>query len=222
MPFPPGQPWIHNFEQVGYLDLEGRPGFKMALHKAGERWYLYVAMLWASGWSIVEVTDPTKPRFVKFIPGPPNTWTLQVQIADGIAITSLERIYQGWGGVEHAPFEEGFYIWRLSDPENPHLLGHYKTGGLGTHRNYYDGGRYLHATALPAGYDGHIYQIVDISDPAKPKEISRWWRNGQWVGGGEAGVPFGTMLHGGAHVNGSRAFLPYSAGGFVILDISDI
>ena len=92
MPFPPGQSWINNFEQVGYLDLEGRPGFKMALHKAGERWYLYVAMLWASGWSIVEVTDPARPRFVRFIPGAPNTWTLQIQIADGIAITSLERI----------------------------------------------------------------------------------------------------------------------------------
>jgi hypothetical protein len=222
MAFPPGQCWIQNFDLVGYLDLDGRPGFKMALHRAGSRWYLYVAMLWVSGWSIVEVTDPANPRFVRFIPGPPNTWTLQIQIADGIAITSLERIYQGWGGNEHAPFEEGFYIWSLSDPENPQLLGHYKTGGLGTHRNYYDGGRYVHATALPGGYDGHIYQIVDISTPANPKEVSRWWRKGQWVGGGEPGVPFGTMLHGGAYVNGARAFLPYSAGGFVILDISDI
>ena len=173
MPFPPGQPWIRNFELVGYLDLDGRPGFKMALHKSGTRWYLYVAMLWASGWSIVEVTDPANPRFVRFIAGPPNTWTLQIQVADGIAITSLERIYQGWGGIEHAPFEEGFYIWSLADAENPRLLGHYKTGGLGTHRNYYDAGRYVHATALPAGYDGHIYQIVDISDPANPKEIDR-------------------------------------------------
>ena len=29
------------------------------------------------------------------------------------------------------------------------------------------------------------------------------------------------MLHGGAYVKGDRAFLPYGAGGFVILDISD-
>ena len=130
--------------------------------------------------------------------------------------------YPGWGGIDDAPFEEGFYIWSLADPEDPRLLGHYKTGGLGTHRNYYDGGRYVHATALPNGYDGHIYQAVDISDPANPREISRWWRKGQWVAGGEAGVPFGTMLHGGAYVHGNRAYLPYSAGGFVILDISDI
>jgi hypothetical protein len=222
MPFPPGQSWIRNFELIGYLDLEGRPGFKMALHKAGSRWYLHVAMLWTSGWSIVEVTDPAHPRFVRFIEGPPNTWTLQIQIADNIAITSLERIVPGWGGLQDAPFEEGFYIWGLADPENPQLLGHYRTGGLGTHRNYYDGGTYVHTTALPHGYDGHIYQIVDISNPAKPKEISRWWRTGQWVAGGEAGVPFGTMLHGGAYVSGTRAYLPYSAGGFVILDISDV
>ena len=52
------------------------------------------------------------------------------------------------------------------------------------------------------GYDGHIYAIVDIADPANPVEVSRWWRKGQWVGGGEGGVPFGTMLHGGAYVVG--------------------
>src|SRR5262249_5109113 len=222
MSFPPGRSWFKNFGLAGYLDLESRPGFKMALHKAGDRWFLYVAMLWTSGWSIVEVTDPARPRFVRFIQGPPNTWTLQIQIAEGIAITSLERIYPGWGGVDDAPFEEGFYIWSLADPEDPRLLGHYRTGGFGTHRNYYDGGRYVHATALPHGYDGHIYQAVDISDPTNPNEVSRWWRRGQWVAGGEAGVPFGTMLHGGAYVHGDRAYLPYSAGGFVILDISDI
>ena len=49
------------------------------------------------------------------------------------------------------PFEEGFYIWSLDDPENPRRLGHYRTGGDGTHRNYYAGGRYVHATALPPG-----------------------------------------------------------------------
>ena len=39
--------------------------------------------------------------------------------------------------------------------------------------------------------------------------------------GGEKGVPNATFLHGGAYVRGDRAYLPYSAGGFVVLDISD-
>ena len=120
-----------------------------------------------------------------------------------------------------APYDEGFLIWDLATPEAPVQLGHFRTGGNGTHRNYYDGGGYVYATGLPKDYDGHILQIVDINDPTNPVEISRWWRKGQWVGGGEQGVQHGTLLHGGAYVRGNRAYLPYSAGGFVILDITD-
>ena len=222
MSFPPGRAYSRNVEPIAYLDLGGRPAFKMALHRAGERWYWYCAHLWESGWSIVEVTDPARPRFVRFLEGPPNTWTLQIQIAEGRMITSLERIPEGWGGTPGAPHDEGFIVWDLADPEAPRRLGQYRTGGDGTHRNFYSGGRYVHTTALPPGYQGHIYQIVDVADPARPVEVSRWWRPGQWVAGGEAGVENGTMLHGGAYVKGSRAYLPYSAGGFVILDISDV
>jgi hypothetical protein len=220
--FPKGNALAKNIEAIGYTDLAGRPGFKMAIHKAGDTWYLYTAHLWASGFSVIDITNPTAPRLIRYVEGPPNTWTLQVQIADGIMITSQERIQEGWGNKPDQPFGEGFVIWSLADPENPEQLGVYRTGGKGTHRNFYAGGQYVHATALPDGYDGHIYQIVDISDPAHPVEVSRWWRHGQWTGGGEPGVTYGTLLHGGAYVRGNRAYLPYSAGGFVILDISDV
>ncbi len=53
-------------------------------------------------------------------------------------------------------------------------------------------------------------------------EVSRWWRKGQWTEGGESGSSKDVLLHGGAYVKGDRAYLPYSAGGFVILDISDV
>src|SRR3546814_16039608 len=103
-------------------------------------------------------------------------------------ITAMEAIPDFLGG-HKGPWEhEGFTIWDLEDPENPQQLGVFKTGGSGTHRNYYDGGQYVYATGLPDGYDGHILQIVDISDPANPTEVSRWWREGQWLAGGEGGV----------------------------------
>ena len=99
-------------------------------------------------------------------------------------------------------------------------LGHFRTGGNGTHRNYYDGGGYVYATGLPQGYDGHILQIVDINDPTNPVEISRWWRKDN---GSEAASRACNMARffTGAYVRGNRAYLPYSAGGFVILDITD-
>ena len=87
--------------------------------------------------------------------------------------TGRAWVADGWGGDPKGPFGEGFLIWDLADPENPKQLGHYRTGGLGTHRNFYAGGKYVYATALPEGYDGHILQIVDISDPAAPRRTLR-------------------------------------------------
>jgi hypothetical protein len=138
----------------------------------------------------------------------------------------MERIADGWGGDPNGEFGEGILIWDLADPENPKQIGHHKTGYRGTHRNYYDGGRYVFCTSLIEGFDGHILQIVDIQDPANPVEVSRWWQEGQNLAAGEKGVPFATFLHGGGYVGHGdkrdRCYLPYSAGGFVILDISDI
>ena len=98
MNFPAGQQFLHNMELIGYADLGGRPAFRLAIHHPGRRWYLYTAALWTSGLSITEITDPMHPRFVRFLPGSANTWTLQVQIAHGLMITSMEKIPPGWGG----------------------------------------------------------------------------------------------------------------------------
>jgi hypothetical protein len=39
-----------------------------------------------------------------------------------------------------------------------------KTGGTGTHRNLYAGGRYAHLAANMAGFKGNIYVVLDIAD----------------------------------------------------------
>jgi hypothetical protein len=105
-----------NIEVVGYSDLDGRPGFKLDLQRVGDRWFLYMGHLWDRGWTIVEVTDPAAPAVLKFIPGPTNTWTIQMVTAGGKMITALEKIGTGWGGDEQAPFDEGILIWDLADP----------------------------------------------------------------------------------------------------------
>lgn len=219
---PEGPALSHRVDVVGYSDLDGRPAFKLALQEAGGRWYLYLGHLWHRGWSIVEVTDPRAPRLVRFIDGPANTWTIQVQVAAGLMVTALEQIAPGWGEDPNQPFDEGVSIWDVRDPESPKLLGQWRTGGTGTHRNYYDGGRYLHLASGVAGYTGNIYQIVDIADPTMPKEVARWWVPGQWRDGGEQGAPDATSFHGGAYVEGDRAYLPYGGAGLVILDIAEI
>lgn len=219
--FPAGEPWKHNVDAIGYHDLDAKPGFKLQIQEAGGRWYLYVAHLWHRGWSILDVTNPSDPKQVRFIDGPENTWTLQIQVADGKMITGLEKIPELWGGDDRRSYEEGIIIWDVRDPENPVRQGHFRTGGTGTHRNYYDGGRYAHLTAGAPGYEGRIYRIVDIADSSDPREVGRWWAPGQWKEGGESGGPPFASLHGGPYVEGDRAYLSYRGAGVVILDVSD-
>lgn len=211
-----------NIELVAYHDLNDRPGFKIAIQQIGERWFLYLGHLWHRGWSVMEVTDPYDPSLLNYIEGPKNTWTIQVQAAEGKLITALEKPTPGWGVDPDAPFEEGALIWDIAtDPANPHLLGNYRTGGTGTHRNFYSGGNYVYMTANPEGFYGGILTIVDISDPGNPTEISRWSWPGQNVSSGET-PEFKSYLHGPAYVVGNRAYLSYGQVGMVILDISDI
>ncbi|MCZ3365568.1 MULTISPECIES: LVIVD repeat-containing protein [Methanobacterium] len=211
-----------NVQAVGYSDLKGRPAFKMSIREHNGRWYLYTGHFWHSGWSIVDVTDPTAPQLVKFIPGPENTFTLQMELSDNIMITALEKIFPNFGGNPGKPFEEGVLIWDISDPVNPRKLGQFRTGGTGTHRNFYSGGRYVHLAAGMPGYDGNIYVIIDISDPALPVEAGRWWVPGQHTARGEKPHKPYISLHGPPYVVDKLAYLPYGSEGMVILDISDL
>ncbi len=47
-----------NIEQIGYHDLQGRPGFQMAMQEVDGRYYLYAAHFKHPGWTILDVTDP--------------------------------------------------------------------------------------------------------------------------------------------------------------------
>ena len=95
-----------NMQAVGYLEME--PPFKLAIQEVEGRWYLYTGHLWAHGWSIIDVTEPTAPKLLKFIEGPENTWTIQMEVEDGKMITALQNQAERWGGNPAQPFEEGF------------------------------------------------------------------------------------------------------------------
>ena len=143
---PPGAV-TSNVRVVGYSEVDGRPPFKLSIQERNGRWYLYAGHLWHRGWTVLDVTDPAKPGVANFIPGPSNTWTIQMEIGGDKMITALEKIGQGWGEDASQPNDEGVLIWSLADPVHPKVLGQYKTGGTGTHRNFYAGGRYVHLAA---------------------------------------------------------------------------
>jgi hypothetical protein len=231
-----------NFALVGYHDLAGRPGFKLALQVQGERWYLYTAHLWDRGWSLLDVTDPSAPELLGFLPGPPNTATLQIQVADGLMLTSLEKPptellqhapWKGFAwlardsllhGPKYLPWRRspsGLQVWSVANPADPVLLGTWDPGGTGTHRNFYAGGRYAHLAANKPGFRGHQYVILDLANPARPVEAGHWFLPEQEISSGAEPEREGYYLHGPAQVVRDRAFLPYGVGGAVVLDISE-
>ena len=220
-PIPKG--WeAFNMKPIGYSSVDERGGiFKMAIRHVGAHWYLYAGHLWHHGWSIVDVTDPTNPKMVKFIDGPLNTWTIQMTLHDNLMITALQHCPAEWGCDPKQPQDEGILIWDISDPINPKLLSQWKTGDTGTHRNSYPGGKYAYLSAAAPGFKGNILIILDVSDPKNPKEAGRWWMPGQKEGEPAAPPPYG--FHGPANISpdGKTASMGY-APGVINLDISDI
>jgi hypothetical protein len=212
---------VRNVELIGYSDLDGRPAFKMAMQTVGERWYLYVGHLWHRGWSVLDVTNPYHPKVVKFWSGPDNTWTIQMQAAEGKLVTALERMLPRWGGRTDVPHAETAMFWDVAEPTEPKLLGTFSLGGTGSHRNFWAGGQYAYLAANPPGFTGNVPVVVDVSDPVNPREVGRFWIEGQAPDETIPPHEDGLSVHGPVYVVGERAYVSYGGAGMVILDVAD-
>ena len=227
-PIPPG--WqAHNFEPVGFTS---KPGFKLAIHRQGERWFLYAGTR-RDGILVIDVTKPEAPVTVATLPSPANTLEVQVTVHDDLLITGMSRTFttEEMKGPDPTlvvqppptaskPYSEGVRLWSLKDPAKPVELSRWSTGGMGVHRNSYPGGKYAFLSAIAPGYRGLILRILDVSDRSAPKEAGRWWYPGQLAS--ESPGPVVPSFHGpAALIEGKQILvLPYTPG-VVTLDISD-
>lgn len=196
--------YIHNMEIHAYLKGPRISGGEplMAMWANGTQRLLPGG----DGW--VDISDPRKPVLIRTgsirIGGcvAYNT-TLKKWImlaSAGQPLTGANPTYP-YGQYHEAlrdkvlsyPGLRGIRTYDITNPGEPVLLDEFSTGktGSGTHMNFYDGGRYAY---LDAGWDdqfrmenaqratGNGLMIVDMSDPAKVKEVSRWWVPGQRLG----------------------------------------
>ena len=141
----------------------------------------------------------------------------------------------------------GIRTWDVTDPAKPNLLQEFSTGekGMGTHMNFYDGGKYAY---LECAWDdqlrmenaqrpmSHGLMIVDMSDPARVKEVSRWWVPGQRRGEEDEYKKFTfagdesswTSSHGALTVpkrvedGGTVGYGGFGAFGMYVMDLTDI
>ena len=222
---------------VGHVDMvSGGEGFAMKLTRDGRR-LLYVAHESAPHcFSIVDVTNPAQPNLVRTVDTvSPDVRCNSLDVSANILAVAAESKQQGQPG-------GGVRLYALDDPATPRLLSYFDASGphsRGVHHVWLSSDKLLHVTGGAADFtpkrseDDQFYRIVDISDPAHPKEVGRWWYPGQRAGDPEPApdeIPMADESSQGVRPHNidvfpgyaNRAYVGYIDGGIVILDISDV
>ena len=206
----------HGLVAVGHSDLGGY-GDGMQVLREGDALYVGHFGTSGAGTSILDASDPAGLRLLTQWPAPAGTHTHKVQVAGGLLLVNYEQFRGG------DPYRAGMAVYDLADPFHPEQIGWFDSGGRGVHRIVWTGGRYAYVSATPDGFNDRIWVVVDMSDPTRPVETSRWWWPGQWVAGGEQPTwPDGRRYA--AHhalLDGDTAYLGYGDAGLVVLDVRD-
>lgn len=200
------------FRHVGRADIPG--GGQVVVEGS----YAYVGhMRPPHGTSILDVSDPKKPRVVSTLDVPPYMHSHKVRVHGDVMLTNNEKF-----GAPHPDFKGGLKTYDISNRARPREIGFMPSQG-GTHRFDYDG-RYAYISPQLEGYVGNILMIVDVSDPTRPEEVSRWWLPGQHVAGGETPTWEGRRhrCHHALRRGVDRLYCSYWHAGFMIFDVADI
>jgi hypothetical protein len=227
----------HNIDFVARSDQGGRPdGVQIMVHRG----YAYIGHMFSGGFTVMDVRDARNPRFVTYVAAPPNTWNIHLQthgdlllVVNALSMFSLEafadeKAYYGKSlgetvaglGIEFTP---GLRVFDISQPERPREIGFMPVDGFGLHRIWYVGGRYAYVSAFLHGFSDYIFMVVDLADPAHPREAGRWWLPGMWQAGGETPTWEKSRRFGLHHaiVANDIAYGSWRDGGLTLLDVAD-
>jgi hypothetical protein len=208
-------PVAKGIREVGFFDCAG--GGQVVV----ENGYAYIGHISGPiGTTIVDVRDPSRPKFVASRNVLPGTHSHKVRVKGDIMLVNIEITDKA--AAQEAGVRGGLGIYDISDRARPKEIHAWECDGSGVHRFTFDG-RYAYISPEVDGYLGNIVMILDMADPASPKEVSRWWMPGQWIAGGETPT-WGKTQHRCHHAirRGDRLYVSYWHGGAVILDIEDI
>src|SRR5215510_1592539 len=217
-------PEANDMKLVGFDNLQARSAYQPIVQKQGDRWIAYIGhhggsalnpqtgVVENNGTSIVDVTDPTRPRYLKHIPGPSGEGEAggaqMVRACNGSELPNADKtkVYL------LRATANGHEVYDVSDPANPKLVTSIISNLDDTHKSYWEcdtGIAYLVVdgqsladglvgnakvpSGLPNWRVGRMTMIVDLSNPADPKFIRLWGLHGQQPGT-TGTVP--TELHG--------------------------
>ena len=233
-------PEAKNMRLVGYNDLHGRSAYQPTIHHQGSRYIAYIGhhggtpevprpvnrligQAENNGTSIVDVTDPARPKYLAHIPGLQGHYeeggAQMVRVCDGKTLpkgdASKTYMLRVFGGRAHE-------IWDVTDPAKPALLTKIVEGLKDTHKSWWECDTGI--AYLVSGVEGwrvkRMTQVFDLSDPSKPVHIRDFGLVGQEPGAAGA-VP--TELHGPISTGpqGNRVYFGYGTNKGGVLQIVD-
>ena len=222
-----------NIKYVGHSDQGGRgDGVQVMVHRG----YAYVGHGYSNGISVIDVRDPKQPKFVSFLPCPPNTRAIHLQVHDDLLVAvngpsvwtmkvDPKAYFSGTSAeqIKEQKFTAGIRVFDVAKPEAPREIGFLPTDGIGPHRLWYVGGRYAYASIHFPEFTDHILAVIDMAEPARPQLAGKFWLPGMWSKGGETpNWPKGKRfaLHH-ALVAGNLAYGAWRDGGLTVLDLAD-
>jgi len=196
----PAPSYARNMRAIGHTDQGGRPDGVQIMVYGG---FAYIGHVFSKGFSVVDVRDPARPKPVRYVPAPPNTWNLHLQAHDDLLLVihnkdmfaqpdlADEKNYYKGSVDQHAQpagdrdWSAGLAVYDIATPGDPRLIGFLPVDGLGVHRAYYTGGRWAYASALLDGFSDYILITIDMADPTKPRLAGKYWLPGMNVAAGE-------------------------------------
>jgi hypothetical protein len=182
-------------ELVGAHDLQARSAYQPVVKEQNGRWILYVGHHGGTdkvpkplnsltgepefnGTSILDVTDPAKPRYLAHIPGEEGIGESgggqMVRVCAGAELPKGQKderergkfyLLRTFGNSAHE-------IWDVTDPAKPAIVSRI-CPVKGTHKNWWECDTGI--AYLVSGIDGwrtrRMTQVYDLSDPAHPRTV---------------------------------------------------
>lgn len=212
-----------NVRLVAHSDLEGwGDAFQIQVRDG----LCYVAASGINrhhGLTILDVSDPRRPKIVNRLVDKPIARTHKVLLIDDVLITNSETTL----GVEDPEVFGGLRIFDNRDPKNPKFVKYVKTDGTGIHRPIYDPKRkLLYSSGDKDGFRNKVLLVHDMKDPWNPELIGIGWVPGQHEAAGEAiswdfdRIKWKCGLHE-AHPFGNYVTCAFWSGGIGLFDLAD-
>ena len=224
-----------NMTLLGHEPLQARSAYQPVIHNQGGRWIAYIGHHGGktmnaltgreedNGTSIVEVTDPRKPRYIAHIPGEPGQaesgGAQMVRACNGASLPKADKsktyLLRTYGNLAHE-------VWDVTMPEKPSRIVVVVDKLKGTHKSWWEcdtGIAYL-VSGQADWRTRRMTQVFDLSDPAHPVLIRNFGLAGQQPGASGAAP---TELHGpiSAGAARNRVYFGYGTNKEGVLQIVD-